>query len=97
MRNFLLLSVLFMAFGCGKSNYATYQPVYARVNWEEQPDYSQLKNWAAHPQKIDPSDSIPASILKKHQPKQLAAPNNLFRSCNAEWLVCIFKRYCIKY
>ena len=54
MRNLFFLSVLFMAFGCGKSNYATYQPVYARVNWEEQPDYSQLKNWAAHPQKIDP-------------------------------------------
>lgn len=72
MRNLFILSVLFVAFGCGKSNYATYQPVYASVNWEEQPDYSQLKNWAAHPLKIDPSDSIPASILKKHQPKQLA-------------------------
>jgi hypothetical protein len=72
MRNLFLLSVLFMAFGCGKSNYATYQPVYSSVNWEEQPDYSQLKNWAAHPLKVDPSDSIPESILKKHQPKALA-------------------------
>ena len=71
MRNLFLLSVLFVAFGCGKSNYATYQPIYASVNWEEQPDYSQLKNWAAHPNKIDPSDSIPASILKKYHPKSL--------------------------
>ena len=61
-----------MALGCGKSNYATYQPVYATINWEEQPDYSQLKNWAAHPLKLDPSDSVPASILKNYKPKQLA-------------------------
>jgi len=46
MRNLFLLSVLFIALGCGKSNYATYQPVYAAIDWEEQPDYSQLKNWS---------------------------------------------------
>jgi hypothetical protein len=72
MRNLFLLSVLCIAFGCGKSNYATYQPVYATINWEEQPDYSQLKNWAAHPQKVDPSDSVPASIINQYKPKQLA-------------------------
>lgn len=72
MRNLFFLGVVCMAFGCGKSNYNTYQPVYASINWEEQPDYSQLKNWAAHPLKKDPSDSVPASILKKYQPKQLA-------------------------
>jgi hypothetical protein len=72
MRNLFFLSVLMIAFGCGKSNYATYQPVYATINWEEQPDYSQLKNWAAHPQKVDPSDSVPASISKQYKPKQLA-------------------------
>jgi hypothetical protein len=72
MRNLFFIAVLLMAFGCGKSNYSTYQPVYATINWEEQPDYSQLKNWAAHPQKIDPSDSVPASIIKQYKPKQLA-------------------------
>ena len=72
MRNLFLLSVMFIALGCGKSNYATYQPVYATIDWEEQPDYSQLKNWAAHPLKVDPSDSVPASILKNYKPKQLA-------------------------
>ena len=72
MRNLFLLSVLCITLGCGKSNYATYQPVYATINWEEQPDYSQLKNWAAHPQKVDPSDSVPASIMNQYKPKQLA-------------------------
>lgn len=72
MRNLFFLCLLTMAFGCTKSNYATYQPTYATINWEEQPDYSQLKNWAAHPLKNDPSDSVPASIVKKYQPKQLA-------------------------
>jgi len=72
MRNLFFVAVLMIAFGCGKSNYSTYQPVYASINWEEQPDYSQLKNWAAHPQKMDPSDSVPASIIKQYNPKQLA-------------------------
>jgi len=72
MRNLFFVAVLLIASGCGKSNYNTYQPIYATINWEEQPDYSQLKNWAAHPQKIDPSDSVPESIIKQYKPKQLA-------------------------
>jgi len=72
MKNLFFVFVLLIALGCGKSNYQTYQPVYSKIDWEEQPDYSQLNNWAAHPQKIDPSDSVPASIVKNYKPKQLA-------------------------
>ena len=72
MKNLFFVFVLLIALGCGKSNYSTYQPVYAKIDWEEQPDYSQLKNWAAHPLKLDPSDSVPASIVKNYKPKQLA-------------------------
>jgi hypothetical protein len=72
MKNLFFVFVLLIALGCGKSNYSTYQPVYAKIDWEEQPDYSQLKNWAAHPLKLDPSDSVPASIAKNYKPKQLA-------------------------
>jgi hypothetical protein len=68
--NGLLLFILILS-GCAKTNFATYEPVYSKVDWEEQPDYSQLKNWAAHPYKNDPSDSLPHRLAKNFQPKQL--------------------------
>ena len=71
MRIIGLLFIVFILGGCAKSNYATYSPSYSTIDWEEQPDYSQLKNWAAHPLKNDPSDSVPASISKTYQSKQL--------------------------
>jgi hypothetical protein len=71
MRIVLLLLIILTLVGCGKSNYATYQPSYSKIDWEDQPDYSQLKNWAAHPLKNDPSDSLPLVIAKAFQPKQL--------------------------
>ncbi len=72
MRIIGLLSIVMLLGGCAQSNYKTYHPAYAVIDWEEQPDYSQLKNWAAHPLKADPSDSVPASILKSFSPKYLA-------------------------
>lgn len=72
MRIIGLLFIVFALGGCAKSNYATYKPFYSKIDWEEQPDYSQLKNWAAHPNKIDPSDSLPARLLKTFEPKKLA-------------------------
>jgi hypothetical protein len=66
-----LLFIVLTLGGCAKSNYATYEPAYSKIDWEEQPDYSQLKNWAAHPLKHDPSDSLPTQIAKNYQAKQL--------------------------
>ena len=71
MRIIGLFCIILVLGGCAKSNYATYQPTYSTIDWEEQPDYSQLKNWAAHPLKNDPSDSVPARIAKDYQSKQL--------------------------
>ncbi len=67
----LFLIILSLA-GCAKSNYTTYKSEYEKIDWEDQPNYSQLKNWAAHPAKLDPSDSVPAQILNNHEHKQLA-------------------------
>jgi hypothetical protein len=72
MRSLGLIFIVILLGGCAKSNYKTFNPIYSVIDWEEQPDYSQLKNWAAHPLKIDPSDSVPASILKSFSPKNLA-------------------------
>ena len=71
MRMIALIFIVLTLFGCGKSNYATYQPTYSKIDWEDQPDYSQLKNWAAHPLKNDPSDSLPTRLMKKFEPKKL--------------------------
>jgi hypothetical protein len=40
-------------------NYKKFIPAYEAQAMEKQPDYSNLKYWAAHPYKHDPSDSIP--------------------------------------
>lgn len=66
------ISCIFLTLvGCTKSNYATFKPYYSAIDWEEQPNYNQLKNWAAHPLKNDPSDSVPDRIAKDFQAKQL--------------------------
>ena len=72
MKKVFFVFVLLIAIGCGKSNYQTYQPVYSKIDWEEQPDYSKLQNWAAHPLKNDPSDSLPVKLALGYQQKQLA-------------------------
>jgi hypothetical protein len=72
MKKIFFVFVLLIAIGCGKSNYQTYQPVYSKIDWEEQPDYSKLQNWAAHPLKNDPSDSLPVKLALGYQQKQLA-------------------------
>ncbi len=44
--------------------------VYATINYA-QTDYSNLKNWAAHPSKKDASDSVPKSLLKEYHTDSL--------------------------
>lgn len=43
-------------------------PTYQFNNTNGVPDYSQLQYWAAHPQKHDPSDSVPAPLLADYRP-----------------------------
>ena len=57
---------LFLA-GCS-SNYHQFASRYTFTNTEGTPDYSKLDNWAAHPYKADPADSVPLPLREKYQP-----------------------------
>lgn len=72
MKNIVAICIFVFICGCTKSKYATYQSSYSKIVWEEQPDYSKLQNWAAHPLKNDPSDSLPIKLALGYQQKQLA-------------------------
>jgi len=55
---FLFLSLMLMAVGCNSNKKIAQKiPLQNRV-----PDYSNLNDWAAHPWKWDPSDSIPKPL-----------------------------------
>jgi len=49
---------------CATSNYSKYKAVYENELMSDQPDYGQLQYWAAHPDKKDPSDSIPKPLVR---------------------------------
>lgn len=68
MRNFLVLAAILISASCSQSNYAKYGPIYEKDTLNEIPDYSKIAYWAAHPEKKNPSDSVPASILNSYQP-----------------------------
>ena len=54
----LLFTGILWLFACNKKNYS-YLPAYQFKSIDKKPDYADLNYWAAHPCKIDPSDSIP--------------------------------------
>lgn len=65
------LFLLFLFNACSSktiptNNYSSTEPGYFAI-----PDYSSLENWAAHPSKKDPSDSVPAP-LRTNETDQLA-------------------------
>ena len=68
MKTFLPLIALFILSSCSNSNYAKLEPVYAQQKYQEVPDYSNLQYWAAHPEKNDPSDSVPAPLKASYTP-----------------------------
>jgi hypothetical protein len=69
----LVLFIVFALFitSCGQDNYAKYAPIYNKISMDEVPDYANLHNWAAHPAKKDPSDSIPKPISNTPHSEQL--------------------------
>jgi hypothetical protein len=71
MRPVLLIALAFFITSCGQDNYAKYAPIYNKVAMEEVPDYNNLHNWAAHPAKQDPADSVPRPLKNSYQPNQL--------------------------
>ncbi len=50
------------------SRYQQFASQYTFRNPEGKPDYSKLEDWAAHPYKHDPSDSVPRSLRKEYKP-----------------------------
>ena len=68
MRNLIVFAVLLTLASCSQSNYVKYGPIYEKDALTDNPDYSNLAYWAAHPGKKNPSDSLPASIAKNYRP-----------------------------
>ena len=68
MKNFLPLITLFFLSSCASTNYSKWESTYAQEKYQEIPDYSLLQYWAAHPEKKDPSDSVPAPLRASYQP-----------------------------
>jgi hypothetical protein len=61
MRRFAILSTVFLSLSC--SNKLPLKSVYEKLPLiSDNPDYSNLEYWAAHPFKKDPSDSIPSEL-----------------------------------
>jgi len=67
-----LFSSLLLLNSCAQSNFEKFEANYKAEPLDTMPDYAQLKYWAAHPDKKDPSDSIPADIKFEYNPNQIA-------------------------
>jgi hypothetical protein len=63
-----LLAICLLAACSNKLAKIAQSPDYQFNSKAGDPDYSQLQYWAAHPQKHDPSDSVPASLLADYRP-----------------------------
>jgi hypothetical protein len=57
----LILAGIFTFSSCSNKNFAD-KPAYQFKSANGKPDYSNLDDWAAHPRKWDPSDSIPKPL-----------------------------------
>ncbi len=71
MRFFYFFLVAILLSSCAQSNFEKFETSYKNESLDTIPDYSQLKYWAAHPDKKDPSDSIPADIKFEYNPNQV--------------------------
>jgi hypothetical protein len=68
MRLYFSLFIIILLSSCAESNLAKLEAVYAQEKYQEVPDYSNLQYWAAHPDKKDPSDSVPAPLQASYHP-----------------------------
>lgn len=62
MRRLVLLFFLSTLYNCSKKHFP-FTGNYQSANVPVVPDYSNLNHWAAHPLKMDPSDSIPKPLI----------------------------------
>ncbi len=68
MRFSLYVFLLLLISSCASNNYVKFSPIYEKEAYHDSPDYSKLIYWAAHPNKRDPSDSLPKALAKQYQP-----------------------------
>ena len=68
MRFLIYLMILLFVSSCTPNNFVKFSPIYQQEEYKENPDYSNLIYWAAHPNKKDPSDSLPLVLAKQYQP-----------------------------
>ncbi len=80
---FLLLAVLviFSVSACGFN--VTPNKSFEEVNCPQKPDYSQLKYWVAHPDKLDSADAVPVSEV--HNEQQTAKADVFFLHPTMFW------------
>jgi hypothetical protein len=64
IRRFLVLALFVIVYAGCTPKYQRFISNYQFSNPRGVPDYSNFNYWAAHPDKYDPSDSIPAAIKK---------------------------------
>ena len=64
LQGFILFSTLLLMGSCAP-RYAAYVSHYQVPAADSLPNYCDLYCWAAHPEKTDPSDSIPAGITDR--------------------------------
>lgn len=64
MKPYLLLIAAWMLLNACSPSYKKYISSYERLVQHQRPDYDDLYYWAAHPDKKDPSDSIPKPLQK---------------------------------
>lgn len=66
---FSCIFIPFIATSCSPKNFSG-QAAYQFKSADGKPDYKDLNYWAAHPQKWDPSDSIPKPLRKTYSSDQ---------------------------
>ena len=65
---YLLLILLQLSFACSPA-YKSQKSKYNFTSTDSRPHYNQLDYWSAHPDKWDPSDSVPQPLKGKEQEK----------------------------
>ncbi|MEI6264929.1 MAG: DUF3089 domain-containing protein [Sphingobacteriia bacterium] len=63
----ILVLLISCCFSCSKATYVNTDNFSTELV-NQQPDYSDLNNWAAHPFKTDPSDSVPKDLQLEYHP-----------------------------
>ena len=98
MRFPLFFILLLLLSSCAQNSYVKFSPVYEKEAYNDIPAYSNLIYWAAHPNKKDPSDSLPVSLAEQYQPSEKVdvfffTPDHLLGFNKTLRMECVIERY----